>query len=178
MNNYTISVPVFVRYLHRLQRLLEVATIEAKNKNISERELLDLSLQKGMLPLGQQINVAASFAVRGCFPLAGREVPELYYNIQNFEGIQANLKKVINALEAMRETEFITAAVESIDIQPGETSNTQTLTATDYVQIYALPNFFFHWTMVYALLRQYGFEIGKHDFDGLHQFPPGFSFVK
>ena len=176
MNNYQISVPVFIRYLNQLHKLLDKVAPLAEQQGLSEKTLLNSSLQKDMLPLGQQINVAASFAMRGCYPLAGKAVPELFYGIESLKAIQENLKKTIHALEAFTEEEFQEAAVTEVEFRGGEAS--EMLSAQEYAQIYALPNFFFHWSMAYALLRKHGFEIGKNDFDGLHEFAPGFSFVK
>jgi hypothetical protein len=50
------------------------------------------------------------------------------------------------------------------------------LPGPEFLQLYALPNFFFHYSMVYAIARQAGAPIGKADFDGYHAYPPGFEF--
>ncbi len=178
MNNYQLTVPVFTHYLQQLDKLLDKVSLFIAEQAIDERELLDLHFQKDMLPLAQQINVAVNFAIRGCLPLAGKPMPTPYYERTSLAAVQDNLQTVLKSLQALTEEEFIAAAISSLDIQPGKAANKQTLSSNAYIQLYALPNFFFHWSMTYALLRQYGMSIGKNDFDGLHQFPPGFSFMK
>ena len=77
-------------------------------------------------------------------------------------------------LGAMKPDEFEGAESRRIQHRAGEADLDQS--ATEFLHLYGIPNFFFHLTMGYASLRAAGVPLGKGDFDGMHHYPPGFSF--
>ena len=177
MNIYQACVPTYRYYLTQLHELLVTAELQLGEKNIEEHELLGLSLHENMLPFGSQINVAVSFVIRSIFPLQGKPTPTLFYETKSLNAIKKNILDAIATLEKLGEHDFEIKELEEIELRAGESNHLIRLDKQSYLQIYAVPNFFFHWSMAYALLRQNGFDIGKNDFDGLHSFPKGFSFV-
>ena len=115
-------------------------------------------------PAGQQFATAAGFALRVACPLAGREVPSLP------AALAPRLAVARATLGGMRQDEFLGAEDRRILHRAGMADLDQT--ASDFLHLYGLPNFFFHLTMGYAALRQAGVALGKADFDGFHAYPP------
>ena len=115
-------------------------------------------------PAGQQFATAAGFALRIACPLAGREVPSLP------AALAPRLAVARATLGGMRQDEFLGAEDRRILHRAGMADLDQT--ASDFLHLYGLPNFFFHLTMGYAALRQAGVALGKADFDGFHAYPP------
>ena len=116
------------------------------------------------VPAGQQFATAAGFALRIACPLAGREVPSLP------AALAPRLAVARATLGGMRQDEFLGAEDRRILHRAGMADLDQT--ASDFLHLYGLPNFFFHLTMGYAALRQAGVALGKADFDGFHAYPP------
>ena len=116
------------------------------------------------VPAGQQFATAAGFALRIACPLAGREVPSLP------AALAPRLAVARATLGGMRQDEFLGAEDRRILHRAGMADLAQT--ASDFLHLYGLPNFFFHLTMGYAALRQAGVALGKADFDGFHAYPP------
>ncbi|WP_145927231.1 DUF1993 family protein [Jeongeupia sp. USM3] len=151
------SVPVFVRYLDRLAAI--VAGVDPA--------LLDARLAPDMHPFRSQVAIAANFAPRACFPLAGKPVPDLGEMPQSVEGLLARIAHAKALVESLAPDEFDAGRV----IEDGAGQATVVLPAADFLCQYALPNFFFHLTTAYAILRSRGVAVGKGDFDGFHAYP-------
>jgi uncharacterized protein len=154
---YQASVPVFRHYLARVAEMAEKAGPEALNARIADS-----------FPAGQQFATAAGFALRIACPLAGREVPDLP------QALGPRLAVARAMLGAMQPADFDGAETRTIRHKAGFAEIEQS--ATDFLYLYGLPNFFFHLTMGYAALRSAGVPLGKADFDGFHSYPAGFSF--
>jgi hypothetical protein len=152
---YVASVPVFRHYLGRVQDIVELVGPEALTVQIADA-----------FPAGQQFATAAGFALRTACPLAGREVPDMP------RALSPRLAVARATLGAMRPDEFEGAETRIITHHAGFAELQQT--ATDFLYLFGLPNFFFHLTMGYAALRQAGVPLGKADFDGLHAYPADF----
>jgi len=171
---YLATVPVLARYLRQLQGQLDKARLHLAAGPGSEAGLLARRLAPDMFGLAQQIRSAAGFAQRICAPLAGVEAPPLD-EADSLAGAQAQLQQALDFIERLDAQALRDAAGRRLRSRAGEAE--LELPAEDYVQLYALPNFFFHLSMAYALLRQSGVPLGKPDFDGFHRYPAGFSFA-
>ena len=112
--------------------------------------------------------------LRCCCPLSARPRITFDNSDDTYAGVQLQLTQTIDYLQAIPATDFIHATTLISD-QAGFT--TLHLPASEYAQLYALPNFFFHLSMAYAIARAAGVPLSKGDFDGYHQYPDGFSFV-
>lgn len=154
---YQASVPVFRHYLSRVSDIVAVAGPDALDARIADS-----------FPARQQFATAAGFALRIACPLAGREVPDLP------QGLGPRLAVARAMLGAMTPADFDGAETRIIRHQAGFAVLEQT--ATDFLYLYGLPNFFFHLTMGYAALRAAGVPLGKADFDGFHSYPADFRF--
>ncbi|ACE83871.1 DUF1993 domain-containing protein [Cellvibrio japonicus] len=163
-------IPVFIRYLQQLQHMLRL--MEAHTQG--DCQLLGQQLHPHMLPLLAQVRTAANFAPRALCPLLGRERIGFENSDHSYAGLQQQLAETIQWLTQLP-TEDITPACASISDKAG--FQDLDLPAQEYLQQYALPNFFFHLGMAYAIARHAGVPLSKGDFDGYHQYPPGFSFV-
>jgi uncharacterized protein len=165
---FNASAPVFQRYLGQLSALLTSAEQHAKAQALSEASLLQARLAPDMLPLATQVEIAANFALRTCYPLAGLPLPAYPPSAHTFAGLQAYIAQVLQMLSALHMETFDAAAERHIESQAGNAL--VRLPAAQFVLHYALPNFFFHTSMAYAILRQQGVPVGKQDFDGFHSY--------
>ncbi|QTN27264.1 DUF1993 domain-containing protein [Rhodoferax sp. AJA081-3] len=165
---FQASVPVFVRYLGRLQHLLARAQEHAALTDMPEQVLLDAALAPDMLPFATQVEVACNFTLRATFPLAGLPIPPYGAFERSFAGLQQRLLRAELLLDELDPAAFDAAPARTIQAEAGQA--THTMTASEYLLHYASPNFFFHTTAAFAILRQQGVPVGKADFDGYHAY--------
>jgi len=158
---------LFLHYLRRLETILD--RVEAVDGAIGERRL-----HPDMFPLLQQARVAIGFTLRATCPLAGREIVSFRDDDLTFASIRAELERTIAYLAAIPDADF--AGMDALRVPTTAGFAALDLPAAEYFQMYAVPNFFFHYSMVYAIARQAGVRIGKSDFDGYHDYPSGFTF--
>lgn len=161
------SVVVFRRYLALLAALLVRAQAHAGTDG--DTALLDAQLAVDMLPLHVQVEIVANFALRASFPLAGQPVPDYGAFPIGFDGLHARLGYCLGLLDRLAPEHFADAATRVISDRAGDAE--LSLPAPEFLFQYALPNFFFHLTTVYAILRSRGVAVGKADFDGYHRYP-------
>lgn len=170
LDGYTASVPVFLHYLERLQALVDAAERHARSTGLQAPELLEARLAPDMNPFATQVVIAANFSLRACFPLAGLELPPDEPLAAGFDGLRAAIARASALLRALPPAAFDAAAQRTLHSRAGGAR--VSLPAGAFLQQYALPNFFFHLTTAYAILRSRGVPIGKADFDGFHAYPP------
>ncbi len=161
---YHASVPVFERYLRQLRALLDKA-----ESHPDAQALLTARIAPTMLAFAVQVEVTANFAVRACAPLAGRPERDSGEFAPTYAGLRERIDHVLGFLGALTPGQFDGAAKRRISDPAGEAI--VTLPGREFLLEYALPNFFFHMTCAYAILRQGGVRIGKADFDGFHLYP-------
>ncbi|MFZ2751987.1 MAG: DUF1993 domain-containing protein [Lysobacteraceae bacterium] len=163
------SIVVFQRYLARLAALLDLAQAHAGPDPGRINALLAARLAPDMLPLHVQVEVVSNFALRASFPLAGETVPDYGEFPAGFDGLRARIARTRRLLETLAPARFEGASARVIHDRAGDAE--LSLPATEFLFEYALPNFFFHLTTVYAILRNCGVAVGKADFDGYHRYP-------
>lgn len=161
---------IFIHYLHQLNVIVEKIAVHQQHNPA----LLYASLYSDMLPLIAQIRTAANFALRTCCPLAKRARVHFDNSLETYMGLQQQLDETIAYLQAIPAAEF-DQPPEKIQDKAG--LHELDLTADEYLNCYALPNFFFHLSMAYSIARHAGIPLSKGDFDGYHKYPDGFSFV-
>lgn len=167
---YDASVPVFQQYLRQLQSLLAKAQIfsDITFGVGNSTPLLQARLHDTMLPFATQIEISCNFALRTCAPLAGVRVPDYGDFSQDFVGLTSRIEYVLSYLAQLRPEKMQGAEQRVISDQAGQ--HVRQFSAHDFLHLYAMPNFFFHLSMVYAILRHLGVNIGKADFDGVHRY--------
>jgi len=176
MNLYTLSVPVIRRYLNQLILILDKVQQAVDSGEFDEQSLLTRQLRPDMFPLVQQINIASGFALRACYPLVKKQVPEILQPTDSLQQVKVNVQRSLELVTKLTEQDFVGA--EGILLKTGAGKATLNIDSGTYLTQYALPNFFFHISMGYAILRQAGIKIGKADFDGFHQYAADFSFIE
>ena len=164
INMYQASVPQFIRMLGNLRGILEKAAAHAAARKIDESALLGARLFPDMFPLTRQVQIATDFARGTSARLTGVEPPAVEDKEQSFAELVARVDVAIAYVKALSaakfegaETRQITRKVRGVD---------KSFAGTDYLFQYSLPNFYFHLTTAYAILRHNGVEIGKGDFVG------------
>jgi hypothetical protein len=159
---------IFLHYLRQLDSLLRQA--ELFDPGIGVRRL-----HPDMFTLLQQAKTAIGFTLRTTCPLAGREIVSFRDDDDSFASVHAELASAIQYLSAIPDEDFRRPGALTVDTAAGFAD--LRLDGDEYYLMYALPNFFFHYSMVYAIARQAGVPIGKANFDGYHKYPLGFIFT-
>lgn len=164
LSMYQASVPVFIRMLTNLSAVLKKGEAHAQTKKIEPAVLTGARLAPDMFPLVRQIQIASD-QVKGCAArLAGMEVPAYEDKEQSFADLYARIDKTIAFLKSVK-AEQINGS-EDRNVQLPVRDKTITLKGQDYLFERVYPNFFFHVTTAYAILRHNGVDIGKGDFLG------------
>lgn len=163
---YTASIPVFQQMLGGLKKVLSKAEAHATDKKIDPNAYLQARLYPDMFPLLRQVQIASDFAKGVAARLAGVEVPKFDDNEQTFTELQARIDTVLAFMGTLTEAQFVDAAEREIVLQPG-TPKERRFPGSAYLLTYGLPQFFFHSTSAYAILRHNGIEVGKKDYMNL-----------
>lgn len=162
LSTHQVAAPLFITGLTGLSGVLGKAGAYAAARNIEPEVLLQARLFPDMLPMVRQVQVASDFAKGAVGRLAGDEFPTFEDNETTFEALQARVEKTIAYIRAIDPARLDGSEDRSIVlVRRGKES---VHTGRDYLLQQALPNFFFHVTTAYAILRHNGVEIGKRDF--------------
>jgi uncharacterized protein len=162
---YAASVPVFQQMLTSLSDILSKAEAHAAAKNIDPNALLQARLFPDMFALTRQIQIASDFAKGVSARLAGVEVPAHEDNEQSLADLRARIAKTLAFIGGITPAQVDGSEPREIVLRPG-TPKEKKLTGQAYLLHYGLPQFFFHVTTAYAILRHNGVEVGKMDFIG------------
>jgi uncharacterized protein len=160
-----VSLPVFERSFDALSAVLDKAAAFAAAKNIDPTVLLHARLAPDMFDLTRQVQVATDQARRGTARLAGVEPAVFDDNETTIDQLKARLAKTIAYLHTLDRKQIDASADREITFPLGPT-NKGHMKGADYLNHFVLPNFYFHVTAAYAILRHLGVDIGKRDFMG------------
>jgi hypothetical protein len=162
---HSASVPVFVRMLDNLLKWLDKAEAHAKARKFDPDGYLGLRLAPDMLPFARQIQIATDH-VKGCTArLAGMEPPKWADDEKTLGELRARIQKAIDYAQSIPAEKLAGSDAREIAVPAGP-GRTLTFPGEVFLKHFSLPNFFFHVTMAYALLRQGGVELGKMDYLG------------
>lgn len=162
---FNASVPVFQRMLGNLLNCLDKAEAHAQARGFSPDNYLALRLAPDMLPFTKQIQIASD-AAKGCVArLAGQEVPKWDDTEATFAELRARVQRTLDFVSSAPAAAFDAAETRAIVI-PMRNRDPLNFNGGDYLRHFALPNFYFHVTTTYALLRQAGVPLGKGDYLG------------
>ena len=164
---YNASVPVMQQMLRALSDVLKKAEDHATQKKIEPNALLQARLFPDMFPLVRQVQIASDFSKGIASRLADAEVPSWPDTEVSFTDLQALIAKALVHLESFKPEQFDLSESREIVLRPG-TPKEKKLTASAYLLHYGLPQFFFHVTTAYAILRHNGVEVGKRDYMGAY----------
>jgi hypothetical protein len=162
---HSMSVPVFVRMLSNMLVWLDKVEAHAVARKFDTKNYLGMRLTPDMLPLSAQIQIATD-SVKGCLArLAGTEAPKWPDTEASFEELRARIKQAIEYAQSVPAAKLEGSETRDITVPMGP-GRTVPFKGEVFLKHFSLPNFFFHCTMTYALLRQGGVELGKMDFLG------------
>ena len=161
---YQASVPQFIKMLGNLRAILEKGAAHAAAKKIDESVLTNARLFPDMLPLTAQVQIATDFARGTGARLAGAEPPKIEDKEQSFAELTARVDAAIAYLGTLSATQI--DGTETRAITRTIRGTPMTFTGLNYLIQFSLPNFYFHVTTAYAILRHNGVEVGKLDFVG------------
>jgi hypothetical protein len=164
LSMYQASVPVFVKMLTNLKGVLQKAAAHAQARKIDETVLVNARLYPDMLPLAKQIQIASDFARGTASRLAGAEPPSYEDNEKTLTELMTRIDRTIEFLRTKKAGEI--DGSEGREIVRPVRGEPHKFSGVNYLLQYALPNFFFHATTAYAILRHNGVEVGKLDYIG------------
>ena len=164
---YTHSVPVFKQMLTALKTILAQASEYAATKSIEPDAFLQARLAPDMFPLLKQVQIAADFSRGVSARLAGVEMPKFEGQEKSFADLDALLAQTLAFLDSVQASQFEGKEDAEIVLRPG-TPKEKKLAGQAYLANYGLPQFFFHVTTAYDILRHNGLAIGKRDFLGTY----------
>lgn len=159
------SVPVFEVGLNALSALLDKTQAYAEAKSIDPAVLLNARLFPDMFPLAGQVKSACDQAKNGCARLADIDPPSYEDSEKTIAELKARIAKTIAFLKTLGANEIDEAVDREIIFPLGP--NKGHMNGADYLHHFAIPNFYFHVTTAFDILRHCGVEIGKRDFIGI-----------
>jgi hypothetical protein len=161
---YDASIPILRRMLRNLSVILDKAAAHASARKIDPAVLLSMRLAPDMFPLMRQVQTVTDFAKAIAARLAGREPPKWDDTEKTFEDLKLRIERALKLLSDLNRQDLEGAESREVTVSPG--GRQFTFNGADYLFHFALPNFYFHVTMAYAILRHAGVELGKRDFIG------------
>ena len=161
---YESSIPAFVQMLNNLSAIMDKAEAHAANRKIDAEVLLSYRLAPDMLPFVRQLQIAADLAKGAAARLAGVEVPKHDDTEKTFADLKARLAKTVAFVQSFKPSDIDGSEDRGISLTLGE--HTMSFKGQPYLVHFVMPNFYFHCTTAYDILRHCGVELGKRDFIG------------
>jgi len=161
---YQVAVPPFVQTLTALRGVLAKAEAHAASKKFDPAVLLASRLAPDMFPLSRQVEIACDFAKSTVARLAGVEVPSFKSEEKSLADLRARIGKTLDYVRSFKPSEI--DGSEERDVTITLAGKPVTFKGQPYLIHFVLPNFYFHATVAYAILRHNGVELGKRDFMG------------
>jgi hypothetical protein len=162
---YKASAPIFVQFLTSLSAVLDKAAAYAEAKKVDPSVLLNTRLCPDMLPLVRQVRMATDHAVNACGRLAGAELLNFSNNEATIPELKDRIAKTIDFIKGLKAAQIDGTEAKEIKIT-FPSGATRDFVGQGFLLNHCLPNFYFHTTTAYDILRQCGVEVGKRDFMG------------
>jgi hypothetical protein len=162
---YQCSVPVFVQFLASLSAVLDKAAAYAEAKKVEPSVLLNTRLAPDMFPLVRQVRAATDHAVSACGRLAGVDMPSFPNTEASIPELKERIAKTIDFLKGLKPAQIDGSEGKEIKIT-FPSGAVREFTGQSLLLNNSLPNFYFHCTTAYDILRHCGIELGKRDFMG------------
>ena len=161
---YDVSVPVFSRMLHNVSAMLDKMVSDVEARKIDPSVLMQSRLYPDMFPLVQQVQLACDFAKGASARLAGLPVPSFPDEEKTVDELKARIAKVRAFIDGVAKADVDAGSDRDITLKLRD--RTLELKGIDYLNNMAMPNFYFHCTTAYAIMRHNGVVLGKRDFVG------------
>jgi uncharacterized protein len=162
LSMYQASVPPFLQTLNALSAILDKGAASASARKIDPSVLLGARLYPDMFPFTRQVQVAADFAKNSAARLAGVEAPKWEDTEASFDELKARVAKTIDYVKSFSAAQIDGSEERDITLPLG--GKPMTFKGQRYLINFALPNFYFHATTAYDILRHNGVDVGKRDF--------------
>ena len=162
---YQASIPVFVRHLTALAAILKKAADHCAARKIEPSVLVTARLSPDMFALARQVQIATDHAKGAAARLSGSEVPSYADTEATFDELQARIAKTLDFIQSFKPEQIDGSDEKPITLKAGKQE--LSFPGMEYLTLFAMPNFFFHVTTAYGILRHCGVEIGKRDFLGV-----------
>ena len=157
------SLPIFTTMLGNLSHMLDKAQAHAEARKFDPAALLQFRLAPDMLPFTRQILIACDAAKNGVARLSGVEAPKFEDQETTFPELKARIQKTLDYLAGVTPERLDGTEQKEITFPVGR-ETTRTMKGEACLKHWVLPNFFFHVTMAYAILRHNGVDLGKADY--------------
>jgi hypothetical protein len=158
-----VALGSFEQTLTALSKILDKAAAHCTAKKIDPSVIMGLRLTPDMLPFVKQVQLACDFAKNGIGRMVG-EPPKFPDEEKTFDELKSRIARTLDYVRSQKTADIDAAADKDISFPVGP--NTMTLNGVAFLTNFALPNFYFHATTAYDILRIAGVEIGKRDFLG------------
>jgi len=162
---YSVSVPVFMQHLNGLSAVLDKAAAWAAARKVNEADLLNMRLSPDMFNLMRQVRAVTDHAANAASRLSGKELLKFANDETTIAQLKDRVAKTIEYLKGMKAGEIDGTEAKDIKIT-FPNGNVREFTGQSLLLGNALPNFYFHATTAYDIVRQCGVEVGKRDFMG------------
>ena len=162
LSMHAVSAPAFVRMLNNLSAILTKAENHAKAKDIDPATLLNAKLAPDMFALIRQVQIATDHAKGAAARLTGTQIEAIEDTETSFAQLQARIRRVVAIVESFKPEQYDGAENREISVKIPNAE--LKFSGIDYVNHWAMPNFYFHIVTAYDILRANGVELGKRDF--------------
>jgi hypothetical protein len=162
---YSVSIPVFMQHLNGLSGVLDKAAAWATARKVNEADLLNMRLSPDMFPLLRQVRAVTDHAANAAGRLSGKELLKFANDETTIAQLKDRIAKTIEYLKSVKQSEVDGTEGKEIKIT-FPSGQVREFTGQSLLLGNALPNFYFHATTAYDIIRQCGVEIGKRDFMG------------
>ena len=158
-----VALPTFEQTLGALSKILDKAAAHCAARKIDQAVIMQMRLAPDMLPFVRQVQITADFA-KNCVGRLTGEPPKYSDDEKSFDDLKARIAKTLDYVRTFKTSELDAAADKDVTFPIGP--NSMTLKGSVFLTSFVLPNFYFHATTAYDILRHAGVEIGKRDFLG------------
>ena len=161
---YTMAVEQNAKMLVNLSNLLDKGIAHAQAKKFDSSVLVNARIAPDMFPLSRQVQIACDMVKNGVARLSGTEAPRFEDTEQTMDELKLRVSRTLDFVQSVSAAKL--EGSEDRDIKIPLRDRTLEMKGLQYLRGFVLPNFYFHVTMTYALLRHNGVELGKMDFTG------------
>ncbi|AGC42527.1 hypothetical protein MYSTI_01179 [Myxococcus stipitatus DSM 14675] len=166
LSMYQASIPVFIRALNVLTTLLQKGAQHAKEQGLPPESLLEARLAPDMFNLVEQVQRASDTSKGSAERLSGVPAPRMPDTEKTFEELSQRVAKTVDYLESLDPARFEGSETRTVLLPVGGDTRLE-FQGDDYLLSFGLPNFYFHVTTAYDILRHRGVQVGKRDFLGV-----------
>jgi len=161
---YKVSVPIFVQFLTAHSGVIDKVQAHIDAKKLDPNFFFNMRFFPDMYPYSRQVQQASTHAARCCSALAGVEMPNMPNTETSFAELKTRLAKTVDFCKGFKPAQIDGTEDKEITLMLG--TNERKFTGQTLLLNFILPNFYFHCTTAYDILRHSGIELGKRDFMG------------